>query len=382
MIPYGKQTLENDDVNAVVNTLESAFLTQGTKVPEFEKAIALTVKSKHAIAVSSATAALHIACLALGLTSEDIGWTVPLTFAASANAIRYCDAKIDFVDIDLSTGCISIECLEKKLIQAAHESNLPKVLIVVHYSGISCDMQKIKLLCQPHNIAIIEDASHAIGGFYQGNPIGCCQYSDMTIFSFHPVKIITSGEGGMITTHNDQLAKALKTLCSHGITKDYNALINNDDEPWYYEQQSLGFNYRMSDIHAALGLSQLKKLTSFVEKRNEQARYYLQSFASLPVEMLTVDKNSRSPWHLFVIRINEQATVTRKEIYLALQEAGIGCQVHYIPVHTHPYYLELGFNWGDFPNAENFYQHCLSLPIFPELTQQQQVIDKVKELLK
>lgn len=382
MIPYGRQSIDINDINSVIETLESSFLTQGSKVPEFEDALAKKVNAKYAIATSSATAALHLACLAANLNESDIGWTVPLTFSASANAMRYCGAQVDFVDIDLSTGCLSIACLRKKLEQAKLANKLPKVLIVVHYSGISCNMQEIEKLCQPYNISIIEDASHAIGGNYQGNKIGCCQYSDMTIFSFHPVKIITSGEGGMITTNNKILADKLKLFGSHGITKDDSLMEADTIEPWYYEQQQLGFNYRMSDIHAALGLSQLNKLDEFVEKRNKQAQLYQQAFAHLPVELLKVPENSNSPWHLFVIRVKNEAKITRAELYHALKSAGIGCQVHYIPVHTHPYYQELGFNWGDFPNSETFYQQCLSLPLFPKLTQQQQVIDKLVELLQ
>ena len=382
MIPYGKQLIDINDISSVVETLNSTFLTQGSKVPEFEAAIKKIVNAQYAVASSSATAALHLACLAISLTSSDIGWTVPLTFAASANAMRYCGATVDFVDIDLATGCISTDALAEKL-KIAHQNNkLPKVLIVVHYSGISCDMQLIKQLCQPYNIAIIEDASHAIGGSYQGNKIGCCQYSDMTIFSFHPVKIITSGEGGMITTNQQELADKLKLLGSHGITKDHQLMTNETAEPWYYEQQQLGFNYRMSDIHAALGLSQLNKLEAFVEKRNKQAQLYQQTFAELPIELLQVPEDCYSPWHLFVIRLKKEASITRLELYQALQSANIGCQVHYIPVHTHPYYQSLGFNWGDFPNAEQFYQQCLSLPIFPDLAKQPKVIENITSLLQ
>lgn len=383
MIPYGKQTLTESDIDAVVETLRSTHLTQGSQVPAFEQALANYVNADFSIATSSATAALHISCLSLGLTNNDIGWTVPLTFAASANAIRYCDASVDFVDIDIKTGCICINALDEKLVQAEALNKLPKVLIVVHYAGISCDMKNINKLCKPYGISIIEDASHAIGGKYQGNPIGNCQYSDLTIFSFHPVKIITSGEGGMITTNDEKLATKIRLLSSHGITKQANLLEEKDVGGWYYEQQSLGFNYRMSDIHAALGLSQLSKLDEFVKIRNEQAKIYRDAFTSLPLEMLSPSDGDYCSWHIFVIKLTDETKISRKALYEALIEHGIGCQVHYIPVHTHPYYQNLGFNWGDFKQSENFYQKCLTIPLFPLLAEQQQdVISIVKKLLQ
>lgn len=383
MIPYGKQTLTEDDINAVVETLRSSHLTQGAQVPAFENALAGYVNATFAIATSSATAALHLACLSLNLTKNDTAWTVPLTFAASANAIRYCDATVDFVDIDLATGCICTKALAKKLTESAKVGKLPKAIIVVHYAGISCDMKTIASLCAPYNIKIIEDASHAIGGSYQGNKIGCCEYSDLSVFSFHPVKIITSGEGGMITTNNEQLAEKLRLLSSHGITKQADKLNKAEPDGWYYEQQTLGFNYRMSDIHAALGLSQLSKLDDFVRTRNQQADIYRQAFVSLPVEILIPDDGDYCSWHIFVIRLKEEASIERKALYDSLIKNGIGCQVHYIPVHTHPYYQDLGFNWGDFPQAEAFYQNCLTIPLFPLLAEQQQeVITLLKSLLQ
>lgn len=382
MIPYGKQTLDNDDIAAVVDTLKSDYLTQGSKVPMFEQAVSRYVQSNDAIATSSATAALHIGCLALGLSENDIGWTVPLTFAASANAIRYCQAKIDFVDININTGCICTRALAKKLKQADKENKLPKVLIVVHYAGISCDMKTISALCKPFNIKIIEDAAHAIGGKYQGKPIGSCQFSDLTIFSFHPVKIITSGEGGMITTNNQDIANKARLLCSHGITKSPELLIEKEVGDWYYEQQFLGLNYRMSDIHAALGLSQLLKLDNFLEARNQQAIKYQDTLSRLPITMLSTPKGSYCSWHIFVIRLTSDAKITRLALYNALKESGIGCQVHYIPVHTHPYYQALGFKWGDYPQAEEFYQHCLTIPLFPLLVEQQHIIKELIALLQ
>ena len=381
MIPYGRQSLDDDDINAVVDTLKSDFLTQGSKIPAFELAIANYVTANHAVALSSATAALHIACLALELSETDIAWTVPLTFVASANAIRYCGATIDFVDINLDTGCICIDALAKKLQEAKESEKLPKLLIVVHYSGISCDMKAIAELCHPYQIKIIEDASHAIGGGYKNKPVGCCEYSDCTIFSFHPVKIITSGEGGMITTNNAPLAEKCQLLRSHGIHKNIKSMCNKNPEPWFYEQQSLGFNYRMSDIHAALGLSQLRKLKTSVHIRNQQAQQYKDALAHLPVKLLQVPERTYSSWHLFVIRIDPNQAINRSKLYQLLIDAGIGCQVHYIPVHTHPYYQELGFAWGDFPIAEQFYQNCISIPIFPALKKQQFVIKTLCDLL-
>ena len=324
---------------------------------------------------------MHIACLALELSETDIAWTVPLTFVASANAIRYCGATIDFVDINLDTGCICIDALAKKLQEAKESEKLPKLLIVVHYSGISCDMKAIAELCHPYQIKIIEDASHAIGGSYKNKPVGCCEYSDCTIFSFHPVKIITSGEGGMITTNNAPLAEKCQLLRSHGIHKNIKSMCNKNPEPWFYEQQSLGFNYRMSDIHAALGLSQLRKLKTSVHIRNQQAQQYKDALAHLPVKLLQVPERTYSSWHLFVIRIDPNQAINRSKLYQLLIDAGIGCQVHYIPVHTHPYYQELGFAWGDFPIAEQFYQNCISIPIFPALKKQQFVIKTLCDLL-
>lgn len=376
MIPYGKHSISQSDIEAVIDTLENSFLTQGNKVPAFEQAICQYVGANYAVATNSATSALHIACLGLGLTSEDIGWTVPLTFAASANAMRYCGAQVDFVDIDLATGCISVGALAQKIEQAASENRLPKVLIVVHYSGISCDMEAIAKLCQPYDIKIIEDASHAIGGKYQNKIIGNCQHSDCTIFSFHPVKIITSGEGGMVVTNNEQLAQQMKLFSSHGITKS----STQSAEPWLYQQQTLGFNYRLSDIHAALGLSQLSKLDSFVEQRNKIAQIYNKELSPLPIKLLSVPNNSMSAWHIYVIKLTEQSKITREELFNKLHQAGIGCQVHYIPVHTHPYYRNLGFDWGQFPNAEKFYQNCLTIPLFPSLEEKQEVV--IQELTR
>lgn len=380
MIPYGRQFIDNSDIEAVVDTLKSDFITQGPAVKQFEKAIAKKVKAKHAVAVSSATAALHLSCLALDLSENDTAWTVPLSFVASANAIKYCKATIDFVDICPDTGCICPEQLSKKLKQAEKLNKLPKLLIVVHFSGISCDMKTIASLCHPYNIKIVEDASHALGAYYHNEPVGSCLYSDLCVFSFHPVKIITSGEGGVITSNDTQLAQKLKLLGSHGITKDKDKL-HDDAPPWYYEQKDLGFNYRMSDIHAALGLSQLSKLDNFIKIRNELAQNYLHELKDLPIEFITPPEGCLSSWHLFIIKVKKETKKTRKEIYLDLTKLNIGCQIHYIPIHWQPYYANLGFKKGDYLDSEKFYETCLSIPIYPSLTEQRYIVECLKKIL-
>lgn len=377
MIPYGKHSISPEDIDAVVDTLANSYLTQGNKVPAFEKAISQYVNANYAVATNSATSALHLACLGLGLTKDDIGWTVPLTFAASANAIRYCGAIVDFVDIELATGCICVQALEEKLLHADKTHCLPKVLIVVHYSGISCDMQKIAAICKPYDIKIIEDASHAIGGKYQGSPIGNCQYSDCAIFSFHPVKIITSGEGGMVVTNQAQLASKIKLLASHGIKKE----TANATEPWLHQQHQLGFNYRMSDLHAALGLSQLNKLEDFVAQRRAIAERYHQALNELPLNYLHVPDNCESSWHIYVIRLNEHSALDRLTLYKSLHLREIGCQVHYMPVYKHPYYQALGFEEHQCVNSERFYQRCLTLPLYPYMKEQDYVIEQMHSLL-
>ena len=378
-LPYGRQSLDDDDIQAVVGVLKSDFLTQGQTVPAFEQAIASFVGASHAVAVNSATSALHIACMALDLSPGKLGWTVPLTFVASANAIRYCGADVDFVDIDPATGNICISALRDKLNVAEQNSQLPDVLIVVHFAGNSCDMKAIAELCQPFGIKIIEDASHAIGGYYKQKPVGRCQWSDCAVFSFHPVKVITSAEGGMVVTQDDALAERMKQLRTHGIRKDPEL---SAVEPWQYQQHELGFNYRMSDIHAALGLSQLQKLSSFIDKRNELADIYLKAFHDLPISCLSVSEDCLSAWHLFVIKLPENSAITRQEAFKILSQVGIRSQVHYIPVHTQPYYQRLGFDWGDFPGAELFYQQCLTLPLYPALTPAQQafVVEQITTL--
>ncbi|NVK31036.1 MAG: UDP-4-amino-4,6-dideoxy-N-acetyl-beta-L-altrosamine transaminase [Gammaproteobacteria bacterium] len=358
-IPYSRQCIDQDDIDAVVEVLKSDFLTQGSKVPEFEAAVTQYVGAKYGIAVSSGTAALHVACLALEIGPGDRVWTSPISFVASANAALYCGAEVDFVDIDPDTFNMSVSCLAAKLYEAARVGTLPKALIVVHMAGASADMQQIAALAASYDIAIIEDAAHALGGHYQGRPVGCCQYSVITCFSFHPVKSITSGEGGMAMTNCPQLAERMQLFRSHGITRDRQKM-NRDDGPWYYEQQVLGFNYRMSDIHAALGISQLRKLDGFISKRIALASQYRDALVDLPLCLPVFSADSA--WHLYVIRVK---SATRRELlYQHLKRQGIDVNVHYIPVAVQPFYA-IG---ADVPNAENHYSAALSLPLFAELS--------------
>lgn len=376
MIPYGKQQINQDDIDAVVTALKSDFITQGPLVPAFEQAIANYCQAKHAVACNSATSALHLACLALGLGTDDILWTSPITFVASANCGLYCGAKVDFVDIEAESFNLCPKKLKTKLEQAQHNKQLPKIVVVVHMAGLSCNMQAIALLAQEYGFKIIEDASHAIGGSYLQHKIGGCQYSDITIFSFHPVKIITSVEGGMAVTNSLKLTQKMVRFRSHGITRE----PNNEQGGWYYQQLELGFNYRMNDLQAALGLNQLKRLDSFIQKRQQLADIYKQALAGLPIEWQQQSQQSLSAYHLFIITLTGVAPIKRKQLYDTLQAAGIGVNVHYIPVHTQPYYQQLGFKMGDYPIAEHYYQHCLSLPLYPDLSQsqQQKVITKLQ----
>ncbi|RTE86143.1 MULTISPECIES: UDP-4-amino-4,6-dideoxy-N-acetyl-beta-L-altrosamine transaminase [Gammaproteobacteria] len=375
MIPYGRQDISEEDIAAVEKVLRSDFLTQGPIVPEFEQAIADYCQASFAVAVNSATSALHIACLAAGVGPEDTVWTVPNTFVASANCARYCGAKVDFIDIDQQTGNLSIHALSEKLKRAAQNNNFPKVIIPVHFGGASCDMKAIHELASPHNIQIIEDASHAIGGKYEGHPVGKCEYSEMTVFSFHPVKIITSAEGGMITTNNAAMAKRLTELRSHGITRAPEDLPESA-EPWYYEQQSLGFNYRMTELQAALGLSQLQRLDEFVTKRNEIASFYRAQFENTQIGYLKLEEQVYSSYHLFVIQVDK---AIRRALFEELRANDIGVNVHYIPVHFQPDFRQFGFNRGDFPNAEHYYDQAITLPLHPNLTHEEQkyVVEQV-----
>lgn len=374
IIPYGRQDISDADIQAVVDVLRSNFLTQGPAVPAFEKSIADYCGVKHAIAVNSATSALHIACLALGVGPSDVVWTTPTTFVASANCALYCGAKIDFVDIDSRTYNMSTERLAEKLALAKKEGNLPKVVIPVHLCGQSCDMESIHALGQRYGFKIIEDASHAIGGRYRGAPIGNCRYSDITVFSFHPVKIITAGEGGMALTNDIQLANRMKLLRSHGITSDLDDMITQPaKELWYYQQIGLGFNYRMTDIHAALGLSQMQRLDEFVAKRHVIARRYAELFAGMPVTVPWQHPDTYSGLHLYVIRLKSgEVKKTQREVFEALRACGILVNLHYIPVYRQPYYAKFGFEAGYCPEAEHYYHEAISLPMYPGLTEQEQ----------
>nr|WP_174507023.1 UDP-4-amino-4,6-dideoxy-N-acetyl-beta-L-altrosamine transaminase [Acinetobacter sp. Marseille-Q1620] len=383
-IPYGRQNISQTDIDSVINVLNSDFLTQGPQVPLFEKKISELVGAKYAFAVNSATSALHIACLALGLQKGDVLWTSPITFVASSNCALYCGADVDFVDIDPQTYNISIEALEQKLKIAKQQGKLPKILVPVHLCGQSCDMEKIFELSKNYGFHIIEDASHAIGGKYKDKYIGSCQYSDITIFSFHPVKIITTAEGGMALTNNAEIAQKMELFRSHGVTRDTNLMSKSSDGPWYYQQVALGFNYRMTELQAALGVSQLTRLNQFVAKRHEISNVYNNILKDLPLILPYQLPETYSGLHLYVIRLKlDQIKKTRKEVFEALREKGIGVNVHYIPVHTQPYYEKLGFKEGDYPEAEAYYQSAISLPMYPDLTQEQieYIYQSLKEVL-
>jgi UDP-4-amino-4,6-dideoxy-N-acetyl-beta-L-altrosamine transaminase len=385
MIPYGRHDISEADIQAVVDVLRSDFLTQGPTVPVFENAVANYCHVQHAVAVNSATSALHIACLALGVGKDDVVWTTPITFVASANCARYCGAEVDFVDIDPRTYNMSVERLAEKLVHAEMMGKLPKAVIPVHLCGQPCDMTGIHALSQRYGFKIIEDASHAIGGKYRGEPIGNCRYSDVTIFSFHPVKIITAGEGGMALSNEAQLAKRMKLLRSHGITSNAVDMIPQaPEELWFYQQIALGFNYRMTDIHAALGLSQMQRLDEFVAKRHAIAKRYEELLAELPVTTPWQHADSYSGLHLYVIRLKlSQICKTHREVFEALRAAGIVVNLHYIPVYRQPYYEGLGFKAGYCPEAERYYAEAISLPMYPGLTelQQDRVIDVMRGCL-
>lgn len=373
LIPYGKQNISDDDIAAVVAVLRSDFLTQGPIVPEFEKTVAAYCGANHAVAVNSATSALHIACIALGVGPGDLVWTSPITFVASANCARYCGADVDFVDIDPRTYNMSAASLADKLEKAKASGRLPKVVIPVHLSGQSCEMQAIHALSQQYGFRIVEDASHAIGGSYQGDKVGNCRYSDIAVFSFHPVKIITTGEGGMAVTNDLELAKHMARLRSHGITRYPSEMTHPPHGSWYYQQIELGFNYRMTDIQAALGMSQMRRLDDFVTQRHAIAQRY---------DDLLKDSVANTPWqhpdsysglHLYVIRLKlGSMKTTHREVFERMRAEGIGVNLHYIPVYRQPYYAQMGFRPEDFPQAERYYAEAITLPIFPGLTVIQQ----------
>ena len=385
MIPYGKQDINQTDIDSVISVLQSDFLTQGPQTPLFEKIVSDYCGAEYGVAVNSATSALHIACMALNLGEGDYLWTSPNTFVASANCGLYCSAKVDFVDINLLTYNLSPEELEKKLIQARQDNKLPKIVIPVHFAGQSCDMRKIHSLSQEYGFKIIEDASHAIGGMYLGQPIGGCQYSDITVFSFHPVKIITTAEGGLATTNDKKLSERMQLFRSHGVTREPRLMTKKSEGGWYYQQVELGFNYRMTELQAALGVSQMKRLDEFVTLRHKRQKRYDKFLKNLPVVTPYQDMDSYSALHLYPIQIQiEKVKNTRKEIFEALRKNGVGVNVHYIPVHTQPYYENIGFKKGDFPNVERYYESTISIPLFHAMTfeQQDQVIVALKKVLK
>ena len=372
-MPYGRQDVVQADIDAVTEVLRSDFLTQGPMVPMFEKLVADYCGVSKGVAVNSATSALHIACLALGVGIGDVVWTTPITFVASANCARYCGADVDFVDIDPLTYNLSASRLKEKLEQAALTGKLPKVVIPVHLCGQPCDMKAIHELSKQYGFRIIEDASHAIGGRYKGEPIGNCTYSDITVFSFHPVKIITTGEGGMALTNDLELANHMERLRSHGITRDPAEMSKAPDGPWYYQQIELGFNYRMTDIQAALGASQMKRLDDLVAKRHSLAENYEKLLKDVPVRTPWQHGDSYSGLHLYVVRLDLDAmNVSHREVFERLRVAGIGVNLHYIPVYHHPYYAAKGFSAAEFPEAERYYSEAISLPMYPALTEDQQ----------
>jgi UDP-4-amino-4,6-dideoxy-N-acetyl-beta-L-altrosamine transaminase len=378
MIPYGRQDISEADIQAVTQVLRSDFLTQGPAVPAFEKAVADYCGAQHAVAANSATSALHIACLSLGIGKGDLVWTSPVTFVASANCALYCGAEVDFVDIDPRTTNISIECLTAKLERAEKSGRLPKVVIPVHFAGQSCDMAAVHALGQRYGFRIIEDASHAIGGRYRGDATGNCRYSDIAVFSFHPVKIVTTGEGGMALTNSAELAGRMQLLRSHGITRNEDDMTHASDGPWYYQQIDLGFNYRMTDLQAALGLSQMQRLDEFVARRQALVQRYRERLTGLPVTAPWQHSDCSPSWHLYVVRLRlDEIHTSHLEVYKSLRAAGIGVNLHYIPVYLQPYYEKLGFTAGYCPAAEQYYAEAISLPLFPGLTeaQQDEVVD-------
>lgn len=377
-IPYGRQQISEEDIEEVVCVLRSEYLTQGPAIPAFEQAVASYSGVAHAVAMNSATSALHVACLALGVGPGDSVWTSPVTFVASANCALYCGAQVDFVDVDPDTGNLCVERLAERLAQAERNGTLPKVVIPVHLCGRSCDMKAVRELSRRYDFAVIEDASHALGARYDGAPVGNCRYSDIVVFSFHPVKIITTGEGGMALTRDAKLARHMERLRSHGITRDPADMTRVPDGPWYYQQIELGFNYRMTDLQAALGLSQMTRLDAFVDQRHRVATRYAEALAGMPLGLPPEEPEGRSALHLYVVRVGEGHD--RRAVFEALRARDIGVNVHYIPVHLQPYYTALGFRPGHCPGAENYYARAISLPIHPGLTEADQ--DRVVAALK
>ena len=385
MIQYARQNIAASDIDAVIEALQSDFLTQGPLVPNFEQAIAERVSASYAIAVNSGTSALHIACMALGLGAGDLLWTVPNSFVASANCALLCGADVDFVDINPTTYCMDIESLKKKLSIAQRIGNLPKVVVPVHYSGRSAAMKEIRALTDQYGIFVIEDACHATGGNYLGEPIGNCKFSDIAVFSFHPVKIMTTTEGGLALTKDAGLANRMKRIRTHGVTRNPTEMENEQPQVWEYEQIELGLNYRMTEIQAALGLSQLDRLNAFVGRRQQLAQQYDEQLNELPLILPQIHPTGESAWHLYPILINsEQTDLTRKDVFNLLMEEGVKPNVHFIPIHTQPYFTKMGFKVGDFPVSEWFYSNEISLPMYFDLTDEQQnfVISVLKKIFR
>ena len=384
-IPYGRQQISAADIEAVVGVLRSDSLTQGPVVPEFERVVAEYCGAAHAVAVNSATSALHIACLALGLGPGDMLWTSPISFVASANCGLYCGASVDFVDIDSRSLNMSVDALEAKLVEAARHGRCPKIVVPVHLCGQSCDMERIKALSERYGFRVIEDASHAVGADYLGTKVGCGRYSDVTVFSFHPVKIITTAEGGMALTRDGDLAAAMSLLRSHGITRDTGAMTEASHGPWYYQQVGLGFNYRMTDLQAALGVSQMARIGAMSARRRTLADRYDDLLVDLPLILPERRADCVSSWHLYVVQLRDAADPAyRARVFARLRDAGIGVNVHYIPIHLQPYYRRLGFKEGDFPASEAYYARALTLPLFPDMSdvQQNRVVSELRRALQ
>jgi len=379
MIPYGKQDINQADIDSVIEVLKSNFLTQGPKVPAFESAVKDYTGAGFAVAVNSATSALHLACLSLGLGEGDILWTSPISFVASANAGLYCGGSIDFVDIDIDTNNMSISKLKEKLINAQKSGTLPKIVMPVHIGGFSCDMESVHALSKEYGFKIIEDASHAIGAKYRDKPVGSCEFSDVTVFSFHPVKIITTGEGGVAVTNDMHVYNRLNILRTHGITRDKQHLHNKSEGDWYYEQIDLGFNYRMTEMQAALGCSQMNRLDEFVSIRNKHASFYHQALSELDITLPIINSEVYSSYHLFIIKLNSRCPNKRRLIFDYMRDNGVGVNVHYIPIHLQPYYRKLGFKIEGFVNSEIYYDCAISIPLYSQITQAD--MDKVVKTL-
>lgn len=385
MIYYGKQNIDQKDIQAVVDVLDSDFLTQGPAIEQFERKVAAYCGAKYAVAVTNATSALHIACKAAGLGHGDVLWTSPITFTASANCGRYCGATVDFVDIDNDTYNMSVAALEAKLkVLKETGGKIPKVVVPVHLAGQSCDMERIFKLSHDYGFTVLEDASHAIGADYKDTKVGSCKYSDMTVFSFHPVKIITTGEGGMVLTNTEELYKKLVLYRSHGITRDAELMTHEADGPWYYQQIDLGYNYRMTDIQAALGCSQMDRLNEFVARRRYLVDRYNEKLKGLPIKIPYVINDANPSWHLYIARVDfSKLSITKTELFSNMKKKGVMLNLHYIPVHTQPYYEQLGFKKGDFPVSESYYEEAFTLPLYYNLTEEQQdeVINALKDCL-